>query len=147
MLHNPTSSLTEFLGSRSINLERIVNMNHKYYAFDFLFSQREGFYRNLILTEQSEFCASEYLSRLLKLRTLNTISHLYLNNCNLTQIPVPSGYLKCLQHLDVSMNKLTEVNYDPPSSLQSLHVNGNPIEVLRLRNLHMYESKVISSRF
>ena len=145
MLHNPTSSLTEFLSNRSINLERIINVNHRYHAFDFLFSQQEGFYRNLILTEQSEFCDSEYLSPLLKLRTLNTISHLYLNNCNLTQIPIPSGYLRSLQHLDLSMNKLTEINYDPPSSLQSLHINGNPIEVLRLRNLYQYESKVIQA--
>ena len=145
MLHNPTRSLTEFLNNRSINLERIVNVKLRYHAFEWLFSQREGFYRNLVLTDQSEFCESEYLSPLLKVWTLNSLTHLYLNNCNLTYIPIQSGYLKNLQHLDVSMNKITEINYDPPPALQSLHINGNPIEFLRISNLYKYESKVIQA--
>ena len=145
MLQSPKSSLTKFLSNKSINLKRIVSAKLRYEALEWLFSQREKFYTNLILTRQTEFCDSEYLPFLLQLWTLNTISHLYLNGCNLTRIPIPSGYLLNLKHLDVSENSITEITYDPPQTLERLHIEGNPINTLQIKKLPKYESKVIQA--
>ena len=127
--------------SKLNTMDSAVSSELKYQAIVWLSKQREKFYQGLMLKEQSEFCESKHLSS--ALYSLSSLTHLYIKSCNLTSIPIPSGYLQSLQHLDVSSNGITEISYDPPQTLKTLYIDGNPIEPIHIKNLSKYEGKFI----
>ena len=136
MLDDPRGSLQKLLKDKTIDLKRIPNVQQRFLAIDWLFTQKKDF-TSLRLSGQNEFCKVKTFEKFLKHPSLQDIDTLYLDNCGLEKMPFSKNYLPNLKQLDISRNQLSDIfgTFSSHKKLEKIYVDGNPISTIRVHKI------------
>ena len=138
-LDDAKCALAAFLKEKIINIKRISDVQQRHNAFLSLLKKKHVQFSTLVLSDQSDFCHYKRvdLRYFFNHSSFAGIKTLYLDNCNLTNIPNIYDGLRQLELLDVSNNKLTRI-FDGSGlqypNLSKLFLQENPIQTIEIEN-------------
>ena len=146
VLNGGKEAINNYLKDTEINLSYITKTSDRFEALNWLLVHKDNTVLGVNFSGQKDFfkfCIEKtnYLYGMFDNPLLKDVQVVYLDNCDLTEIPIMSKSLPKLKVLYLSNNKLEKIQ--PPnnltvfqrnSSLEKLLIDGNPVEIIDITN-------------
>ena len=143
VLDGKTKAIKEYLETKEVNLSYISNDMQRYMALLWLLNEKEEMINVLNFSGQSNFFMDERIDvkNLFRNPKLRHVEVIYLDSCNLQNIPLCNDSLPKLKTLYLVNNKITRVQnpfFKGHPQLEKLVIDGNPINIIHIHNLRKF---------